>query len=334
MTLDSPWFLLLLLLAVPCWLLWKRSVSLRKERLQKYAESAFTGKLLLGENLVLRLWHFILLFASVIFLVAAVAGPQLAGGKQKVKNTGIDIVLVVDISNSMLARDLQPSRLERAKLGLLQFIPKTGEDRLGIVVFAGQAYSQLPLTSDHSAAEMVVNSLSPDIISMQGTSIGAAIDRATSSFIKDDSKRGKAIILISDGENHEDDAVEESKRAAEQGIIVNCIGIGSTTGAKIPLYDDQGNFTGNKLDENGNEVTTRMDESLLQDVASSGKGIYLRATSADIGFQTIYNKLQGLNKTTKETWRYSVFTPLFQIFLILAIISLIAETFLPEGQRN
>lgn len=334
MTIDYPWLLLLLLLAFPAVLLWLRSARRREERIKRFTESSFTGQLFVGHHPKLRRWHFLLFAGAIVVLLLAANGPQIGGGKQKVTVSGIDIMIVLDISNSMRATDLQPNRIERARLSIQKFIRTLGSDRIGVVVFAGQAYTSLPLTDDHSAAEMVMESISPQMLSMQGTAIGTAIDQAVSSFPKDDKDRGKAIIVISDGENHEDDAAEAAAKAAEDGIIVSAIGIGSATGEKIPEYDENGTLTGNKLDQNGQEVVTRLDEAKLKDMVAAGKGIYVHASAADLGLNSVYTSLQGLSKGTKETWEYTSFTPLFPWLVAIAILLLIIEPLLPEGKRN
>ncbi|MDQ3110562.1 MAG: VWA domain-containing protein [Bacteroidota bacterium] len=334
MSFEYPWMLLLLVLALPVTLLWIRSASKRKERIRRFSESAFTDKLLIGNNPSLRRWHFILFFAAIMLLIFAASGPMIVGGKEKVQTTGIDIMVVLDVSNSMRAADIQPSRIARAKLALAQMIETMGSDRIGVVVFAGQAYTCLPLTDDHSAAEMVLQSVSPEMISIQGTAIGNAIDVALVSFGKEDKDRGRAIILISDGENHEDDAAEAATRAAEKGIIVCAIGIGSPQGATIPEFDGTGKRAGNKKDENGQEVITKLDEASLKNVVTEGKGIYVRASNADVGINKVYSMLQGLSKTTKESWRYTSFTPLFPWLLLASLLLFLVEALLPEGNRN
>lgn len=334
MTFDHPWLLFLLLLAVPAVFLWLRSARRREERIKRFTESNFTGQLFVGHNPKLRRWHFLLFFGAIFILLLAANGPQIGGGKQKVTLSGIDIVIVLDVSNSMRATDLQPSRIERAKLSIQKFIRSMGSDRIGVVVFAGQAYTSLPLTDDHSAAEMVMESVSPNMLSVQGTAVGAAIEQAVNAFPQDDKDRGRAIIVISDGENHEDDAKEAAAEAAKQGIIVSAIGIGSTAGEKIPEFDDEGKQTGFKKDGNGMEVITRLDEGKLKDMVSAGKGIYVHASNSDLGLNNVYTSLQGLSKGTKETWEYTSFTPVFPWLIALAILLLIAEPLIPEGGHN
>jgi Ca-activated chloride channel family protein len=334
MSFDYPWLLLLLLLAVPVTLLWRNSVQKRKRRILKFTESIFSEKLLVGNHPGLRMWHFILFFSATVLLIFAISGPTISGGKEKVKSTGIDMVVVLDVSNSMRATDIQPSRIERAKLALSELITKLGTDRMGITVFAGTSFTCLPLCDDHEAADMVVQTITPEMISMQGTAIGQAIDNAAVSFMNSEKDRGKAIILISDGENHEDDAAAAAARAADNGIIVCTIGIGSAEGATIPEFDSKGNPAGNKRDENGKEIITRLDEENLKNIAKQGSGVYVHASNGDMGISKIYNMLQGLNKTTKETWRYTTTTSIFRWFLLGAILLFLAEAFLPEGKRN
>ena len=334
MSFEYPWLLLLLVLALPVTLLWMRSVRKREERIRKFSESAFTEKLLIGNNPSIRRLHFILFFSATALLIFAISGPMIVGGKEKVKSTGIDVMVVLDVSNSMRATDIQPSRIDRAKLALAQMIETMSSDRIGVVVFAGQAYTCLPLTDDHSAAEMLLQSVSPDMVSMQGTAIGNAIDNAMTSFGKDEKGRGRAIILISDGENHEDNASDAAMRAAEKGVIVCAIGIGSPQGSPIPEYDGTGKASGNKKDEDGKEVISKLDETTLKDVATEGKGIYVRASNADLGINKVYSMLQGLNKTTKETWRYTSFTPIFPWVLLVSLLLFLTEALLPEGKRN
>jgi Ca-activated chloride channel family protein len=334
MTFEYPWMLLSLLLAIPALLLWILSARRREARIRRFAEEQFADTLLVGNHRGYRRWHFLLVFIAVVLLCGAMSGPVLPGGKEKIKTSGIDIVVALDISNSMRANDIQPSRIERAKLALQDLVSTMGSDRLGLVVFAGTAYTNLPLTEDHPAALMVLESVDPSMISMQGTAIGDAIRQSTEAFDMEEKGRGKAIILISDGENHEDDAIAAAKAAAEKGIIVCAIGFGSTSGTKIPEYDAAGNVVGNKRDMNGNEVLTRLNESLLKDVAREGRGMYVHATSADVGLTGVYSSLQGLSKTTKEVWRYTSYIQLFPWLVGAALLLLLIEPVLPEGKRN
>lgn len=333
MSFENPIYLLFMFVAlVPAGLIWF-SFRRREDRLRAFAESNFVGRLLLGESSFLRILKGAVLVLVCIFLSIAAAGPQIAGGTETVKLRGIDIVVAIDVSNSMLADDLKPNRLEKAKLALTDLLANLEGDRLGAVVFAGEPRTNLPLCDDRSAAEMIINSISTESVSYQGTAIGMAIDHAVAAFNNSEEGRGKAIILISDGENHEDDAVEAAQRAAEKGIIVCTIGIGSTDGSTIPVPDENGNIT-EKRDGNGDVVITKLDDGLLKDIAAAGNGTYVRATNEDLGLTTIMGQLRGLSKTSKESERVTSYTPVFHYVVAAIIFLLIVELFLAEGSRK
>lgn len=329
---NSLLLLLLLLVPIPVWLI-MRSFRKREERLKAYADSAFSGQLLIGGNTKVRWIRAALILGALVFLIVGAAGPQINGGKELVKMRGIDLVVAIDVSTSMLATDLKPSRIEKAKQSLTDLLTKLENDRLGVVVFAGEPVTNLPLCEDRGAAEMIINSISTDAISMQGTAVGAAIDHAVNSFGQGDEERGKAIIIVSDGENHEDDAIEAATLAAEKGIIVCTIGIGSTDGTTIPVKDENGNIT-TKKDMNGQTVVTKLNDQILKDIAKAGNGTYVRATNEDLGLTAIMGQLRELSKTTKETERYTSYTPVFYYSIAIAVLLLISELFLREGTRK
>lgn len=332
MSFENPIYLFFILAAiVPAGLLWF-SIQRRNERLRAFAETAFIGKLILGESKALRIIKGSVLSLAVILLSIAAAGPQIAGGTETVKLRGIDIVVAIDVSNSMMADDLKPNRLEKAKLALTDLLANLEGDRLGAIVFAGEPRTNLPLCDDRSAAEMIINSISTESIGYQGTAIGMAIDQAVTAFNNSEDGRGKAIIIISDGENHEDDAVAAAERAAEKGIIVCTIGIGSTDGSTIPVPDENGNIT-EKRDGSGNVVVTKLNDGLLKDIAAAGNGTYVRATNEDLGLTTIMAQLRGLSKTTKDSQQVTTYTPVFHYVVIGIIFLLVVELFLAEGTR-
>lgn len=334
MTFQYPWMLLLIALALPALAVWLQSTRRQEERIRNFAESPLVGKVLIGRDPTIRLWHFILVYSAIALLLLAASGPQIAGGKEAIKTKGIDIVIAVDVSNSMLARDIQPSRIERAKLAMQQMLNTMNGDRLGVVVFAGEAVTMLPLTDDQSAAQMVVESISPDVITYQGTDISTAIQQATAAFVEEDKDRGKAIIIISDGENHEEDALPAVQAAVDKGIIVCALGVGTTGGDKIPEYNSKGNLTGYKKDESGNEVVSKLNDQLLRDIAQNGRGVYVQSGANDLGLGQVYSSLQGLGKTTKESFRYTNLTPIAPWLIAVAIVLLMVESLLAEGRRK
>ncbi len=333
MSFEHPYYFLLLLLLILPALLIRWSFQKREARINKYAESIFANQLIQGESKKLRWVRASLLLGAIAFLIVASTGPQINGGKEKVKMRGIDIIVVIDVSNSMLATDLKPSRIEKAKLALTDLLANLEGDRLGAVVFAGEPRTCLPLCDDRSASQMIIGSISTNAISIQGTAIGAAIDHAVTSFSQSEEGRGKAIIVISDGENHEDDAADAAADAAEKGIVVCTIGIGTTGGTTIPVVDENGNTT-TKKDQNGQTVVTKLDDDLLKEIARSGNGTYVRATNEDLGLTTIMGQLRELSKTTKETERISSYTPVFHFVVAFIILLLIVELLLAEGKRQ
>ena len=225
---------------------------------------------------------FILLMLAFVFLIIGLADPQIGSKLEKAQRKGVDLMLCMDVSYSMLAEDIKPSRLERAKLAISKLVDKLEDDRIGIVIFAGEAFTQLPITSDHAAAKMFSSTIGTDLMPVQGTAIGAAINLAVKSF-NENNLKNKAIIVLSDGENHEDDAVGAVKDAYEKGIQVSTIGLGTVEGAPIPMPNSNNQYL---KDNTGNTVVTKLDEPELQQIAAAGHGIYVKATMAETGLNT------------------------------------------------
>jgi len=230
---------------------------------------------------------------------------------------------VLDVSNSMLAEDIKPNRLERAKMAISNLIDRLQGDRIGIVVFAGNAYKQLPLTTDYSAAKLFLSAVDTKIIPTQGTAIGEAINMAVQSF--DDKQHNKAIVVITDGENHEDDAVGAAKNAVEKGIKVFTIGMGLPEGSPIPLYDRNGNKLGFKKDRSGKTVITKLNEDMLRQIAAAGNGSYVRAGNASTGLSKVLDDINKIQKKEIETRQFTDYEDRFQIFLALALILMLVE---------
>ena len=269
------------------------------------------------------LFKFILIIIAYIFLVIGIADPQVGSKLEKVKREGIDLMLVLDVSNSMLAEDIKPNRLERSKMAISNLIDKLEGDRLGIIIFAGNAYKQLPLTTDYSAAKLFLSAVDTKIVPTQGTAIGEAIEMAIKSF--DDQEHNKAIVIITDGENHEDDAVGAATQASEQGIKVFTIGMGLPEGAPIPMYNNYGTQTGFKKDKQGQTVITKLNEDMLRQIAAAGDGAYARANNASTGLRKIFEEISGIEKKEIETKQFTNYEDRFQIYLAIALIFLIVE---------
>lgn len=267
---------------------------------------------------------FILQMLALVCLVIAAARPQFGSKLETVKKEGIEVMVCLDISNSMLAEDIQPNRLERAKRMLSRLVDNLDNDQVGLIVFAGEAYTQLPITNDFVSAKMFLQSIDPRMVSLQGTAIGAAINLAVRSFTPNESSQ-KAIVLITDGENHEDDAKGAAQAALERGIHTHVIGIGSTQGALLP--DDSGRSGSYRKDESGNPVTTRLDEQMAQEIALAGQGVYAHADASNGAIQTVCEALDSLQKSELESHVYADYDDKFIPFVWLALLFLLIDLF-------
>ena len=294
----------------------------RRKALNRFGARSVIQQLMPEFSNAKLILKFILVLIAYIFLVIAIAGPQTGSRLEDIKRKGIDLMIALDISNSMLAEDIRPNRLERAKQAISRLIDNLEGDRIGIVVFAGKAYMQLPITTDYAAAKMFLSTINTNIISTQGTAIADALEMAASSF--GESKNNKAIVIITDGEDHEGNVLEQTEAAVKNGISIYTIGMGSSEGSPIPIYN--GNVqTGYKKDRDGNTVISRLDETLLQQMASLGNGIYVRASNSETGLQKIFDEINKIQKTEIESRQFSDYENRFQYFLAITLIFLIFE---------
>jgi Ca-activated chloride channel homolog len=275
---------------------------------------------------------FVVLMIAFGFLIIAMANPQIGSKMEKVHRKGSDLVIALDVSNSMLSQDIRPDRLTRAVQGITKLIDRLEGDRIGIVVFAGKAYVQLPITTDYAAAKMFLSTISTQMVPSQGTAISEAIDLAVKSF--NEEERSKAIIIITDGEDHEGNVLESAKAAAEKGIKIFTIGMGSPEGSPIPLFDQFGRQTGYKTDRNGQTIISKLDETVLQQVASAGDGIYVRASTGQDGLGKILDEINSLEKQEIETKMFSDYESRFQYFLAISLIFLALELIIPERKSR
>lgn len=279
-----------------------------------------------------RGWLKVIIFSTAITLIIiGLAGPQFGSKLTEVKRKGIELIIALDVSNSMMSQDIQPSRLERAKQAISRLVDKLSDDRLGLIVFAGDAYVQLPVTNDYISAKMFLSSINPGIVPKQGTAIGSAINLAASSF-SPQSETSKVIVVISDGENHEDDAVEAAKRATEQGIFVYAIGIGSPQGSPIPVSQDNPNSF--MKDKEGNVVVSKLDEETLSKVAVAGNGRYIRATNSQLGLLPLFDEINKMQKTEMKEKIYSDYNDQFQYLFAFALFLLIVEFIILERKNK
>ena len=306
--------LLLLIALFWVYLRWKKSVA------RKLGDAVVVKKLMIDVSPFRVILKFTFLLLAMASLLIALANPQIGSRLEKVQRKGIDLMIAIDVSNSMLAQDIQPSRIERARQAVSRLIDNMENDRIGLIVFAGKAYTQLPITTDYSAAKMMLATLKPDMVPVQGTAIGQAIEMGMASFKQD--KGGKAIIIITDGENHEDDAIKMAREAASKGINIYTIGMGLADGAPIPEYKNN-QMTGFKKDKSGNTIITRLDESMLRQIAQAGNGIYVRASNSQAGLNEVYKEIAKLDQNTIDAVSYADYDDRFQYFLALAVLFMI-----------
>ncbi|HEY0976532.1 MAG TPA: VWA domain-containing protein [Flavobacteriales bacterium] len=291
---------------------------LRERSLRRFGQARLLPALVPGVSSWRSVLRFLLLRHGLTFAVFALAGPQMGTHLEQVKARGVDVVVALDVSNSMLAEDLVPDRMAVAKRALAQMIDRMKGDRLGIVIFAGQAFTQLPITADRSAAKLFLESIGPDMVSTQGTAIGAAIELAQQSFQKE-GPQGKAIIVISDGESFEDDGEAAAKTAYEQGVLVHTVGLGSPQGAPIPERRG-GQVLGFKKDKEGATVMTRLNEDMLQRIAAAGHGEYVHATAGDTGIDQLVADLRAMDQNEIGSYTFTGHEDRYQYFLAIAIV--------------
>lgn len=274
-------------------------------------------------------WKFVMLLIALMFVIVGVAGPQFGSKLQQVKKKGVELIIALDVSNSMMAQDIKPNRLEKAKMAISRMVEKLRDDKIGLIVFAGDAYVQLPITTDYSSAKLFLSNITTDIVPVQGTAIGSAIDMAVRSFTPE-TETSKAIIVITDGENHQDDAVAAARAAHEKGIVVHTVGMGLEQGAPIPERGKPGQFM---KDGQGNVVISKLDENTLQQIAKAGEGLYVRASNSDVGLTQLLDEVNQMEKTLMEERIYSDYAEKYQYFLLVGLFFIFVE-FMILGRRN
>jgi len=269
------------------------------------------------------IWKNIIILIGLVFLIIAIANPQTGARMDKVKVKGAEVIIALDISNSMKAEDISPSRLEKARQEIIQLLSKIRGDRVGLIIFAGKSFYPVPLTTDYAVIKMYLRGIDTDIISTQGTDIGGALKMAMKSF-SEDKKSDKAIILITDGENHEENAVDIARQAAEAGISVHTIGLGRKEGVPIPTVNRYGKKEFRK-DRQGNVVVSRLNEQLLNEIAAAGKGSFVLANNYGIGLDRIYEQLKGMEKTEFKEKMVIDYEDDYQLYLLIALALLVIE---------
>jgi Ca-activated chloride channel family protein len=323
--------LLYLLLLLPVMILLYILNELRKNRsLKRLGNIDLVARLVPEMSKIRPAIKFILQTVALSSAIVMLARPQFGSKIEDVKKQGVEVIIALDVSNSMLAEDIQPDRLTRAKQAISRLVDNLDNDKIGLVVFAGDAYTQIPVTTDYVSAKMFLSTISPNMVPKQGTSIGTAINLGIRSFSPGEGK-SKAMIIITDGENHEDDPVSAAEEASKAGIVIHTIGIGSSEGVPVPVFNN-----GRKdflKDVEGNTVITKLDEEILKKIAVSSNGNYVRASNSNIGLDEIFNEIKKMKKQELESTVYTEYNDQFQIFAGLALLLLIAD-FLVMERKN
>ena len=310
---------LLLILFIPFFFVVQALVlKFRRKRLKKFGDEELVRAMMPSYS-VAKVWVRLSMFAlAFFFFVVGLARPQIGAKLKEHETRGAEIMIVLDVSNSMLAEDYSPNRLERAKLAISRLVDKLRDDRIGLIVFAGNSFVQLPITTDYVSAKMFLNSISTESVPVQGTAIGDAINTAVRSFSAQ-SEKSRAIIVITDGENHEDDPVAAAKQAGELGIRVFAVGVGSPEGEVIPMDGDL------LRDKEGEIVVTRLDEKVLQEVAAEGNGVYVRAGNSEFGLNPIIEDIRKMEDEKYSSIVFEEYDEQFMYFLGIALFFFVIE---------
>ena len=318
----NPDFLYLLLVLPVMVVLFFINAWRRKKSIKKLGDPALVARLLPEMSATRPVFKFLLLLLGFSATIIMLARPQFGSRIEEIKKQGVEVIIALDVSNSMLAEDIQPNRLTRAKQAIERLVDNLENDKIGLIVFAGDAYTQIPITTDYVSAKMFLATIGPDMVPKQGTAIGAAINLGMKSFSPGEGK-SKAMVIITDGENHEDDPVAVAGEASKAGIVIHTIGIGSTEGVPVPVY------TGGRMDylkdADGQIVITKLDEDILKKIAVATGGNYVRATNSNIGLDEIYSGISKMKQEDLESKMFTEYNDQFQIFASLALFFLFVD---------
>lgn len=321
-------YLLGLILLVPLLWFYFYAINKKKKIAAKIGNPELVKKLTKTYSSKKFLYKFVLLFSAFFLIVIALANPRLIGGKKQITRNGIDVIFALDVSNSMLAADLSPNRLDKAKQVMLSLINKLGDSRIGIIIFAGKSYLQMPLTGDHAAASMYITSVNTNSVPSQGTDITSALQMSALSFNADE-KKYKAVILLSDGEEQDPGAVKQAELMSASGIIINTVGFGSQQGAPIPDAAS-GKF---KLDEKGNVVISKYNRNTMAQIAKAGNGSFQDYVSTETVVKSLFIDLKKMDEREVKDESLIDYNSYFQIFLVIAFILIILEMMISENKR-
>lgn len=324
-------FLYLLVLIPVLLVLFIIARKIRERSLKRFGDPDILNQLMPLLSVNRPVVKFLFILFALVFIMLGMARPQFGSKLEDIKRKGIEIVIALDVSNSMLAEDIQPNRLEKAKQAIARLVEKLADDKIGLIVFAGDAYVQIPITSDYTSAKMFLSSINTQIVPKQGTAIGSAINLGISSF-SPDNEASKALIIITDGEDHDDDAVSLAGEAAEKGIVIHTIGVGTPNGSPIPV--NSGNQRSFLKDRQGNVVITKLNEKILREITNAGNGSYIRATNNRLGLNMLFDQISDIEKKELETRIYSEYDEKFQYMIGLALILILFDFIILERKNK
>jgi Ca-activated chloride channel family protein len=327
---ENPEFLYILILIPVMIIFFIVDVKRRKKMIEKIGDPQIVKGLMPDFSEGRHRFKFWLVIFILAFMSVLLAQPQMGSKLEEVKREGVEIMIALDVSNSMKARDIKPNRIERAKQAIASLVGRLKNDRIGLIVFAGDAYIQLPITTDYVSAKMFLSSINTNVVPRQGTAIGSAINLASKSF-SPDPESNKVIIVITDGENHQGNAIEASKAASEKGITVYTIGMGLPKGAPIPIAEGDNEFQRNK---EGEVVISKLDEDMLNKIAINGGGRYIPANNARVGLNALFDEINKLEKTEFETKIYTAYDEKFQIIAGIVLFILLLELLVMERKNK
>ncbi len=324
------WVLMLVPLVI---LMYFLAIRKRRKNLERYGDHELMDYLMPESSISAYRWKIILTSLALSLIIIGAAGPRIGSKLKEVEQKGREVIIALDVSNSMLAEDVKPSRIERAKQLISRLVDDMENDKIGLIVFAGDAYTQIPITDDYPSVKMFLSTTGPDMISRQGTAIGAAIDLAVKSFPSDNELlengeilKNKAIIIITDGENHEDDAIEAAKAAYEKGIRIYTIGLGDPAGVPIPVAPGS---TAKRRNKDGTVVVSKLNEELLKNIAKEANGAYIPVNRVG----SLMEELNKLQKTEMKKKVYSDYAERYQYFIGFGFLLLVFETLILQRKN-
>jgi Ca-activated chloride channel family protein len=331
MTWRYPYLLLLLAVLVLLALVWSYRQH-RRGQILNTVHAPLLDHLLSRFDRQKQRWKQRLVFLGLTFLIIGAAGPQIGIRVKPVERKGVDLVFAIDVSLSMNAADVKPNRLVKAKYEIAQMIKQLKGDRVALIVFAGSSHLYLPLTTDYEAARLFLDNIDTHMIPTQGTALSTALQTALTAFAPE-SEKYKVLILVTDGEDHEGQAVELARQAARQGIVIHTVGVGTVTGSLIPLVDENGRWNDYKRDREGKLVTSVLNENLLREIAQAGNGIFVRFDNRLASHRALLKAIDAMEKRTVSTHEFSEYEDRYQVFAVLALAFFVAAFLFPTRRR-